>query len=65
MGGGAAPGKGGKDSLAYEDEQKRAAVKKLDLKFPLELKFGKAKGKAGMGGGTNAIALGCFTVIVG
>jgi uncharacterized Zn-binding protein involved in type VI secretion len=66
VGGGAAPGKGsGKDSLAYEDEKKRKKVKKLELKFPVELKFGKAKGKAGYGVGINKIALGCFTVIVG
>jgi uncharacterized Zn-binding protein involved in type VI secretion len=67
VGGGGAPGKGGgKDSTAYEDEKARAKEpKKLDLDFPIELKFGSAKGKAGYGAGINAIALGCFTVIVG
>ncbi|HHH30292.1 MAG TPA: hypothetical protein ENK57_18390 [Polyangiaceae bacterium] len=66
VGGGAAPGKGGGDSLAYEDEAERPKeAKKLDLAFPLDLTFGKAKGKAGYGAGMNKIALGCFTVIVG
>ena len=65
VGGGAAPGKG-KDSLAYEAEAKRSAeAKKLDLGFPLDMSFGKAKGKAGYGAGINKIAMGCFTVIVG
>ncbi len=65
VGGGAAPGKA-KDSLAYEDEAKRPAeAKKLDLGFPLDVTFGKAKGKAGYGAGINKIAMGCFTVIVG
>ena len=40
-------------------------LKKLDLGFPLDVTFGKAKGKAGYGAGINKIAMGCFTVIVG
>jgi hypothetical protein len=62
VGGGGAPGK---DSSIWDEETNRNETPKLDLNFPLELEFGKAKGKAGMGAGINAIALGCFTVIVG
>jgi len=66
LGGGVAPGKGGEDSTAFEDEAERAAQpKKLDLDFPIELELGSAGGSGAAGGAPNAIALGCFTVIVG
>jgi len=67
VGGGGAPGKSSnRDSLDHKDEKKRAKTPiKLDLKFPLDLKIGRAGGRKGMGIGANKIALGCFTVIVG
>ena len=57
---------GGGPSSEYEDEKKRSETpKKLDLKFPIDMKIKLPGGKAGHMKHIDAIAKGCPTVIVG
>lgn len=60
----AAPDGGKKLSAEYDKEEKRVKIK-LNLKFPIELSFGKRSAQAGYGGAANTIVKGAATVFFG
>jgi uncharacterized Zn-binding protein involved in type VI secretion len=64
FGEGAGPAGGKKGSVEYDKEEKRVKIK-LNLKFPMELSFGKRSGQAGYGGAANMLAKGAATVFFG
>lgn len=56
----------GADLPKVKPEAKRPAKpKKMNLKFPINMKLGSRGGSGGMAPATNVIALGCFTVLIG